>query len=49
MERRRSWESNPMVRIVEISPVGRSKSQESNPTVSTASYADIMRINILSS
>ena len=49
MDRRISRETKPMVRTVEESPVGLSKSWEINLVVSTARYADNTRRSILQS
>ena len=45
----RSQESNPVVYKMKGSPKGLIKSQEINPMVLTASYANILRRNILPS
>ena len=45
----KSKDSNTVVRMVEGGPVGRSKSRESNPVVRMVIYANILRINTLSS
>ena len=49
MERRKLWESNIVVHTVEGNPVGCNKSQEINPVVRMVTYANIMRIKILTS
>ena len=49
MERRKSRESNTVLRTKKGNTVGHSKSQESNNEVRTVRYADILRRNILPS
>ena len=49
MERRKSWEINNMIGMMEGNPMGRSKSRESNPVVRMVSCSNILRINILPS
>ena len=49
MECIRSQESNPVVYKMKGSPKGLIKSQEINPMVLTASYANILRRDILPS
>ena len=49
MERRKSRESNPVVRTADGSPVVCSKSRKSIPVVHTVIYAEIIIRNILPS
>ena len=49
MERRKSRDSNPVVRTAEGSTVEGSKSRESNTVVRTVSYTKIVIRNIFSS